>query len=167
MRREIPATIAPRRRGAQSVTFMTATRQQDPMDYVMNAERTRARAQDLLELLGATKAMGFFSGGNDEGGMDYVYLEKEDGTQEQIHEWATAKWEVVVMGGRPVVVQYQPLIHPRQTLINQVYGLLWAPIEDRFGSFAGEGDVSGKVVLDETGEVHLDMGYDEGFAFTL
>lgn len=90
---------------------------------------TRDEAFLTLEEMGAVKALVHFSGGNDEGGSDYIQILLGDGEKKDIHEY--------VWGDSKQTAEETELA---VALAEPVYGA--------YGSFAGDFSVSGVVEWD-------------------
>lgn len=97
---------------------------------------TKARVFQLLRAKGASKAVVRFSGGNDEGGVDSIELILPLANGEE------AKVDLPVYHGS--------YMHPGKdkTDDQDLSDLLGSPVDDRYGSFAGDFEVYGTVVWD-------------------
>lgn len=102
---------------------------------------TRDEAFAELEARGAACARVWFSGGGDEGGVDSIHLEALGGK-----ELARLESPNVPCHWNPQTNRYEAL--REMTLDERLYGALEKPVDDRYGSFAGEFQVRGTVVWD-------------------
>lgn len=92
-------------------------------------KRSRDQVFDALAEMGAVKAQVHFSGGNDEGGSDYIQIILGDGEKKDIHEY--------VWGDSDQTAEETELAID-----------LAVPVYDAYGSFAGEFSVSGVIEWD-------------------
>lgn len=90
---------------------------------------TREEAFLALEEMGAIKAHVHFSGGNDEGGSDYIQIYLGDGERKDIHEY--------VWGDNKQTDEE-----------TQLAVALAEPVYESYGSFAGDFSVSGLIEWD-------------------
>lgn len=101
---------------------------------------SRGEIFNRLRALGAAKATVEFSGGGDEGGVDSITLHDGEGNELPIKleknysgsRWDGTKW-----------LSVEP-----DTENNKLAGALAAPVNERYGSFAGDFYVSGTVDYD-------------------
>lgn len=108
----------------------------------MRGQSTLTRGQMFTRLheLGAAKVVVEFSGGGDEGGVDNITLYDGEGNELPI------KLEENYSGSRWDGVRFVP-VEPN-TPNNELAAALAAPVNERYGSFAGEFYVSGTVDYD-------------------
>lgn len=88
----------------------------------------------FIESKGGDKAVVYFSGGNDEGGVDFIYILKD--------------WKKVV--------------ELDETLEQEFYNILSKPVRQEYANFAGEYYVAGTVVWNcKTGTVSMSDSCEE------
>lgn len=108
----------------------------------MRGQQSLSRGEifNRLRALGAAKATVEFSGGGDEGGVDSITLHDGEGNELPIkleENYSGSRWD----GTKYVSVE-------PDTENNQLAGALSAPVNERYGTFAGEFYVSGTVDYD-------------------
>lgn len=97
----------------------------------------KEKAFRLLSARGAVSAVATFSGGGDEGGVDDITLKMPDGTEVALERhWADWRNDKQV----PFTAQ--------QEADNELWETLETPVEDKYGSFAGDFHVYGSVTYD-------------------
>jgi hypothetical protein len=127
-----------------------------------------------LKRLGAAKAVVEFSGGNDEGGVDDIALLDADGKQidvelsDHVHEerdytksgpangyrgHPTGRW---IKGYGTDVIEATP----EEKRLAQLSSALVAPVDEEYGSFAGDFSVQGTVTWDAVAQT-AKMGKSE------
>lgn len=102
----------------------------------------RNQVFEKLKELGATKAIVAFSGGNDEGGVDDIYLYNND--QQISHQFGS--WYTGHTWGYREDGSYGVL--PDKEEADALAVALVAPVDERYATFAGEFYVHGEVVWD-------------------
>jgi hypothetical protein len=105
-----------------------------------------------------------FSGGNDEGGVDSYAAFAPDGSELKFAFERT--WPDVFVDGR----YQQRELTEEERRVNQLLDTLEQPIDDRYGSFAGDFHVNGRLTYDVAeGTVAFagDESTDEPFALEL
>ena len=115
---------------------------------------TRNEVFDALTAMGAAVAEVHYSGGNDDGGAEDIFLRDQNGS--------------LLSEGFPSYVdewKYDPETHRserRKDLSDKerLQLALEAPVHERWGSFAGEFYVSGKIIWDVAARTVIDS-YDE------
>jgi hypothetical protein len=115
----------------------------------------RLTAHQLQELQvrfpGATSARAHFSGGNDEGGVEHIGVRNAGGellgeiTMHYKETWGMAD-------GKFGLIRYT--LTPEQERESAIYEVMAGPINDEYGSFAGEFSVQGHVDWDLTLGTH-------------
>jgi hypothetical protein len=105
---------------------------------------TRYEAFKALAKIGFSKARVSFSGGNDEGFVDGIFLENVDGTPGPRWEEFSGYRSESVPGS--LIKKCWPATD--KTVQEELSEALAAPVYDTFGSFAGEYYVSGEFVWD-------------------
>ena len=122
----------------------------------------KREALGLLKGRGAAKAVVAFSGGNDEGGVDWIALFDAKGERTEVDPYGHPEEEWTPDEGRVPRELTQA-----QKDDNRLVAALAAPVFERYGSFAGPFSVSGKVTFDVkagtvemTGEISHES-YDE------
>jgi len=84
-----------------------------------------------------------FSGGNDEGGVDYIGLQHRDGTTTELPCYVqTSRWNVKTGSYDKI-----PL-----TIEHQLAEAFNEPVKNHYGSFAGDFHVDGTIVYDVVNE---------------
>jgi hypothetical protein len=100
-----------------------------------------------LEAKGAVKAYLSYSGGNDEGGVDEVVLALKDGMKVSLPTvYVSEMWDEAARTWRRGVYDGQSF--RALTEDERMIAALCQPVEDRYGSFAGEFYVNGTLVYD-------------------
>lgn len=122
------------------------------------------------EALGLVRVTAEFSGGNDEGGVDGVTGTKADGTVIELHQiyWEERVWDSAT---RAYVTNTAQKPTGDADVINEIWSAMEYPVIDRWGSFAGEFSVSGRVefvVADQsmTMSGSESVSHDESFEST-
>lgn len=111
---------------------------------------TRNEMWAELEKRGVTKAEVHFSGGNDEGSIDHVYLMNDDEVIATLQEeYIMAVWEKGAW-------KYEK----EHSLDGKLVNSLAEPVEERYGSFAGDFYVDGIVSYDVKNRKVM-MNYDD------
>ena len=111
----------------------------------------KANLMRALTALGATEAVAYYSGGNDEGGVDRITLTLTDGETRELDPWEMQdeKWDVVK--GRYVPNEG---FDPNEKIVCDA---MQAPVHSKYGGFGGEFYASGRVVATvATGEFSMD-----------
>jgi hypothetical protein len=104
------------------------------------AERTKAMR--MLRERRANKAEVFFSGGNDEGGIDDITVVRDDGARYKLEEHAEWRYEQQADGTWERVTVERT---PEQIQESELFEILGLPVYERYSTFAGDFHVDGVV----------------------
>lgn len=97
----------------------------------------------VLRKMNVVQAIVEFSGGNDEGGVDYITLYHQNGTETELPTWVeTQVWN-------PTTGNYENI---ELTDEKKLIVALGESVYDRYGSFAGEFSVNGTITYDVSNE---------------
>lgn len=93
----------------------------------------------VLRKMNVIQAIVEFSGGNDEGGVDWITLYHQNGAETELPTWVESqRWN-------PTTNSYENI---ELTDEQKLTSALSEAVYDRYGSFAGEFSVSGTITYD-------------------
>jgi len=100
----------------------------------------RTEAFNILEERKITSVVVCYTGGNDEGGVDEIILNHEDGSESKMEEWYDSPQY------NTTTKKYEYNNTP--TKDEQLSEFLCSPVYDSYGSFAGDFYVNGEIHWD-------------------